>query len=124
MAYDEDLAQRIRELVAEEDHLTEMRMFGGLAFLIGGNMAVAVGSHADLLLRIAPGAGERLIEETAAKPMEMGGRTMTGWLSVPLSEVATDDALATWVERGVSYARSLPSKDKTRKSAMNSPGKK
>lgn len=115
MAYDEDMAQRIRELVAMEDNLTEMRMFGGLAFLVGGNMAVAAGSHGDLLLRVDPAVGKRLVEESAAELMEMGGRTMTGWLHVPACEVSSDEALSTWVDHGVSYARSLPPKDKTKK---------
>ncbi len=110
MAYDEDLAQRIRELVATREGVTEMRMFGGLAFLIGGHMAAAAGSHGDLLLRVDPAEGRRLADESVARPMEMGGRTMTGWLHVPMTEVATDADLARWVGYGVSYAGSLPPK--------------
>jgi len=118
MAYDEDLAQRIRELVAIEDNLTEMTMFGGLAFLLGGNLAVAAGSHGDMLLRVDPAAGRQLAAETEAEVMQMGGRTMTGWLHVPASAVESDDDLARWVEHGVSYARALPPKDKTKKKPM------
>ncbi len=110
MAYDRELADRIRALVAKEDALTEMTMFGGLAFLIGGTMAVAAGGQGNLMVRVDPVDGKGWIAESAAEPMEMGGRTMTGWLSVPLDQVATDEALETWVGRGVSCARSLPPK--------------
>jgi hypothetical protein len=110
MAYDRELADRIRALVAKEDALTEMAMFGGLAFLIGGSMAVAAGGHGNLMVRVDPVDGKGWIAQSAAEPMEMDGRTMTGWLSVPLDQVATDHALETWVSRGVSYARSLPPK--------------
>lgn len=114
MAYDEDLAQRLRELVAMETGVTEMKMFGGLAFLIGGNMAVAAGSHGDLLLRVDPAIGKQLATDTTAKPMEMGGRTMNGWLHVPIGAFDSDADLSRWVDYGVSYARSLPPKDNTK----------
>ena len=106
MAYDEALAARIRELLAGEDGLTEKKMFGGLAFLIGGNMAVAASGQGGLLVRVDPAEGERLVGTTDARPMEMRGREMAGWLRVdpPGREVAQ------WVERGVAYARTLPPK--------------
>lgn len=110
MAYDEDLAERIRELLGKERKLTEKKMFGGLAFLIGGNMAVAASGQGGLLVRIDPAEGDRLIAKTAAEPMEMRGRTMTGWLRVDADAARTKKALSAWVERGVSYAKSLPVK--------------
>ncbi len=111
MAYDEDLAQRIRELVATEDAVTEMKMFGGLAFLIGGHMAAAAGSHGDLLLRVDPAVGKQLAADSEAEAMQMGGRTMTGWLHVPAAAFVSDEDLERWVDYGVSYARALPPKD-------------
>jgi TfoX/Sxy family transcriptional regulator of competence genes len=110
MAYDEDLAERIRELVGKERKLTEKKMFGGLAFLIGGNMAVAASSQGGLLVRVDPDEGDKLVAKGSAEPMEMRGRTMTGWLRVESDKVTTKKALAAWVERGVSYAKSLPVK--------------
>jgi hypothetical protein len=80
MAYDEDLADRIRELVGSEANLTEKKMFGGLAFLIGGNMAVAASSQGGVLVRVDPAQSETLVATTTARPMEMGGRSMQGWL--------------------------------------------
>jgi TfoX/Sxy family transcriptional regulator of competence genes len=106
MAYDEALAQRIRELVADEPALTEKKMFGGLAFLIRGNMAVAASGQGGLLVRVDPEEGERLVATTDARPMEMRGREMSGWLRV---DPAAGD-VAAWVERGVAYARTLPPK--------------
>jgi hypothetical protein len=105
VAYDEQLAGRIRELVADEPGLTEQKMFGGLAFLIGGNMAVAASGQGGLLVHVDKAVGEELIRTTSARPMEMRGREMAGWLRV---EPADD--LAEWVERGTAYARSLPAK--------------
>ena len=110
MAYDEELAARIRELVAGEQGLTEQRMFGGLAFLVGGNMAVAASGQGGVLVRVDPAQSGELVRTTPARPMEMRGRSMAGWLRVESGEVANDDALATWVERGVAYARTLPPK--------------
>jgi TfoX/Sxy family transcriptional regulator of competence genes len=104
VAYDEELAARVRERVGDA---TEKKMFGGLAFLVGGNMAVAASGQGGLLVRVDPDEGPRLVETTAAEPMEMRGRTMTGWLRV---DVTTDDELAEWVDRGVAYARTLPPK--------------
>lgn len=110
MAYDEELADRIRELVAGEAHLTEKKMFGGLAFLIGGNMAVAASGQGGLLVRVDPAESDALVGKTSARPMVMRGRTMSGWLRVAAEDVRTKRALAIWVGRGSGYARSLPPK--------------
>jgi hypothetical protein len=110
MGYDEPLATRIRGLMAGEPDLVEKKMFGGLAFLIGGNMAVAASGEGGMLVRVDAAGGETLVATTNARPMEMRGRQMAGWLRVDLEDVATDDALAEWVRRGTAYARSLPAK--------------
>jgi TfoX/Sxy family transcriptional regulator of competence genes len=110
MAYEEKLAGRIRELVAGESALTEKKMFGGLSFLVVGNMAVAASGQGGLLVRVDPAESDSLVESSPARLMEMGGRTMTGWLRVDTEHVQTDEELSAWVERGVSYARSLPPK--------------
>jgi TfoX/Sxy family transcriptional regulator of competence genes len=110
VAYDEALADRIRELVAGESSLTEKKMFGGLAFLIGGNMAVAASGQGGLLVRVDPAESDALVGSTAAYLMEMRGRQMAGWLRVDSADVGTKRELSKWVTRGVSYARSLPPK--------------
>jgi TfoX/Sxy family transcriptional regulator of competence genes len=110
MAYDEDLANRIRELVSMEDGLTEQRMFGGLAFLIDGNMSVSVSGQGGLLLRVDPSETDELLEKRHAAAFEMRGRSMQGWLRVEPEGVSTKRQLEAWVRRGVAYARSLPSK--------------
>ena len=110
MAYDEELANRIRTEVQDVDNLTEMRMFGGLAFLIGGNMAVAASSQGGLLLRVEPDQTEELAAEPHAGPFVMRGKEMTGWLRVDAPAVESDEGLARWVEVGVRYASSLPPK--------------
>jgi TfoX/Sxy family transcriptional regulator of competence genes len=110
MAYDEELAQRIRELVGDEPALSEQKMFGGLAFLIGGNMAIAASGQGGILVRADPEQSDVLVETTPASVMEMRGREMRGWLRVPAADVGSRDELAKWVELGTSYARSLPSK--------------
>jgi TfoX/Sxy family transcriptional regulator of competence genes len=110
MAYDEELAQRIRDLVAGEPGLTEKKMFGGLAFLIGGNMAVAASGQGGLLLRVDPEQSDGLVTDSHARPFEMRGRLMRGWLRIDTEHVQTPDELAAWVERGTSFARSLPAK--------------
>jgi TfoX/Sxy family transcriptional regulator of competence genes len=110
MAYDEQLAERIRELLGDEPALTEQKMFGGLAFLVGGNMAVAASGQGGLLVRVDPDESAGLLRSTNARPMEMRGRQMPGWLRVDGEDVETKKALSTWVERGVSFARSLPPK--------------
>ena len=110
MAYDEDLAERIRELLDGESVVKEQKMFGGLAFLIGGNMAIAASSNGGILVRVDPAEGPELMVTTPAKMMEMRGKTMAGWLRVAPEDVADDEALARWVERGAAYAASLPPK--------------
>jgi hypothetical protein len=110
MAYDEDLANRIRELMADERGVTEMRMFGGLAFLIGGNMSVAASGQGGLMVRVVPEDTDSLLAKPHARPFEMRGREMQGWLRVDAEGVRTKRQLEPWVRRGVAYARSLPPK--------------
>jgi TfoX/Sxy family transcriptional regulator of competence genes len=110
MAYDEELADRIRELVAREANLTEQKMFGGLAFLIGGNMAVAASGQGGVLVRVDPAESDVLVASTNARPMEMRGREMAGWLRVGPEDVRTEGELARWVKLGTTFARSLPPK--------------
>ena len=110
MAYDEELAARIRKLVGAEPNLAEKTMFGGLAFLVGGNMAVAASGQGGLLVRVDPAESDELVASTTARPMEMRGREMAGWLRVASEDVDGDAELATWVKRGTGYARSLPAK--------------
>ncbi len=110
MAYDEVLADRIRELTAGEP-VVEKKMFGGLAFLLGGHMAVAASGQGGLLVRVEPSQTETLLHEPGAAPMEMGGRPgMAGWLRVEAGAVDDDESLATWVQRGLDHAASLPPK--------------
>ncbi|HVD55287.1 MAG TPA: TfoX/Sxy family protein [Thermoleophilaceae bacterium] len=108
--YDEDLADRIRELTAGEPKLTEQRMFGGLAFLIGGNMSVAASGQGGLMVRVDPAATRALLSEPHTRAFEMRGRAMQGWLRVDPEGVRTKRQLEPWVKRGVAYARSLPPK--------------
>ena len=110
MAYDEDLANRIRELLAAESGVTEKKMFGGLAFLIGGNMSVAASGQGGLMVRVDPAETEELLAKPHARPFEMRGRQMDGWLRVDDEGVRTKRELEPWVRRGVAYARSLPPK--------------
>jgi hypothetical protein len=110
VAYDEKLAVRIRDLLAGERNLVEKKMFGGLAFLIGGNMAVAASGQGGLLVHVDPAQSEKLVATTKARPMEMRGRQMQGWLRVASEDVRSKPQLAKWVELGAGYARSLPSK--------------
>ena len=110
MAYDEELADRIRAEVAGERGVTEMKMFGGLAFLVGGHLAVAASGQGGLMLRCDPDDTETLLEEPGAQEFEMRGKGMRGWLRVDAETVGDDDALRTWVRRGADYARSLPPK--------------
>jgi TfoX/Sxy family transcriptional regulator of competence genes len=110
VAYDEDLADRIRELLGAERGVTEQKMFGGLAFLIGGNMAVAASGQGGVLVRVDPAQSDRLVATTNARLMEMRGRQMQGWLRVDSDDVRTQRQLAKWVGLGTAYARSLPAK--------------
>lgn len=114
MAYDEELAERIRVLLADEPRLSEQRMFGGLAFLIGGNMAVAASGQGGLMVRVDPAQSDKLVAGGVARPMVMRGREMAGWLRVDTGDVAATEALARWVELGVAYARSLAPKSSRR----------
>ena len=110
MAYDEDLADRIRELTAGAPGLTEKKMFGGLAFLIGGNMAIAASGQGGLMVRVDPARSDRLVATTDARLVEMRGQPMQGWLRIDQKHVRTKRQLAKWVELGTTYARSLPAK--------------
>ncbi len=110
VAYDEELAARLRQLLADEPDVTEMKMFGGLAFLVGGNIAVAASGQGGVLVRVEPSSSVALLKRTNAQPMVMRGREMPGWLQVDSADVRTKRQLLGWVERGVDYARSLPSK--------------
>ena len=110
MAYDEELAERIRALLGDRPSLTEQEMFGGLAFLVGGNMAIAASGRGGILVRVDPEQSDELVATTPAETMEMRGRQMLGWLRVDETDVAADATLAEWVERGAGYAGSLPPK--------------
>jgi TfoX/Sxy family transcriptional regulator of competence genes len=110
MAYDEELAQRIRALLGDRANLNEKKMFGGLAFLISGNMAIAASGQGGILVRVDPEESDDLIASTPAELMEMRGRSMAGWLRVDTSDVADDATLGEWVERGAAYAGALPPK--------------
>ena len=110
MAYDEELADRLRTLLGERPDLTEKKMFGGLAFLIGGNMAIAASGQGGILVRVDPEESDELVATTPAEPMEMRGRQMAGWLRVDTADGADDGALGEWVDRGSAYAGSLPPK--------------
>jgi hypothetical protein len=110
VAYDEDLADRIRELTAGKSDLSEQKMFGGLAFLIGGNMAIAASGQGGILVRVDPAASDTLVATTDARPFEMRGRAMQGWLRVDADHVRTKSRLAKWVELGAAHAGSLPAK--------------
>lgn len=110
MAYDEELAERIRDLVATERGVTEKKMFGGLAFLVNGNMAIAASGHGGALVRVDPDESDALTRKAGVETMVMRGREMRGWLRVESDAVRTEKQLASWVQRGVTYARSLAPK--------------
>jgi TfoX/Sxy family transcriptional regulator of competence genes len=110
VAYDEDLANRIRESIAGEADVTEQKMFGGLAFLVCGNMAVAASGQGGLMVRVEPDETHALAAKPHARPFEMRGRAMRGWLRVDGEGVRTKRQLEPWVRRGVAFARSLPPK--------------
>jgi TfoX/Sxy family transcriptional regulator of competence genes len=110
MAYDEDLANRIRELIAGEPDVTEQKMFGGLAFLVAGNMSVAASGQGGLMVRVDPRDSDALLAKPHVRPFEMRGRAMQGWLRVDAEGVRTKRQLDPWVRRGVAYARGLPPK--------------
>ena len=110
MAYDHDLADRIREVVKQEPGLTEKRMFGGLAFMVNGNMAVSASSMGGLLLRVDPAQTDSLVKKPQVRRFEMRGREMDGWLRIDPKAVETDATLRDWVGTGIAYARSLTPK--------------
>lgn len=110
MAYDEDLADRIRELIAGEPDVTEQRMFGGLVFLVGGNMSVAAGRQGSLVVRVDPEDADAFLANPHTQPFVMGGRPVQGRVRVDAEGVRTKRQLEHWVRRSVAYARSLPSK--------------
>jgi TfoX/Sxy family transcriptional regulator of competence genes len=110
VAYDEDLANRIRELLAGESAVTEKRMFGGLAFLISGHMSVSASGRGGLMVRVDPDEADVLLSRPHAQPIVMRGREMRGWLRVDPEGVRTKRQLEPWVTRGVRYARSLPAR--------------
>ena len=110
VAYDIDLADRLREILAAEPEVVEKRMFGGLAFLVAGHMAVSASSKGGLLLRVDPAEGATLLADPRATPFSMRGREMAGWLRIDIDGSVTDDELERWTRHGVEFARSLPPK--------------
>ncbi|GGK18652.1 hypothetical protein GCM10010124_09080 [Pilimelia terevasa] len=110
MAYDEELAHRIRSIVRDEPGLTERRMFGGLAFLVHGNLAVSASGRGGLLLRVDPADTPALVQRPEATRFQMRGRELRGWLHIDADGLATTRQLRSWVSRGIGYARSLPAK--------------
>ena len=110
MPYDEHLANRLRELLADQDGITEKKMFGGLAFLLHGHMSVSASGRGGLLARIAPDETDAMLEKEHVSLMEMGGRTMDGWLRVAPEGVKTKRQLESWVKRSVGFVKTLPPK--------------
>jgi len=110
MAYDEELANRIRGQLANEPGITEKKMFGGLAFLLNGNMTVSASGRGGLLARIDPADTEPVLARPHVARMEMGGRTMDGWITVANEGVETDRELASWIERSLAFVRTLTPK--------------
>jgi TfoX/Sxy family transcriptional regulator of competence genes len=110
VAYDEDLADRMRDLLAGTGRLTEQKMFGGLAFLIGGHMAIGASGQGGALVRVDPEQSDKIVATTKAQPMEMRGRQMQGWLRVDSDDLRTKRQLEKWVKLGSAYAQSLPPK--------------
>ena len=114
MAYDEDLGNRLRELLADERAITEKKMFGGLAFLLNGNMCVSASGRGGLLVRIDPADTDAALARPHVARMEMGGRTMDGWITVAPQAVRTKRELAAWVKRSLAFVRTLPPKQRRR----------
>lgn len=110
MAHDEALAARIRDRIGSEPDVTEKKVFGGLAFLVRGNMAIAASGEGGALVRVDPQEAEELVAATGARMAEMRGRVMAGWLRVDSAQLDDDTRLDEWIQRGTAYARSLPSK--------------
>jgi TfoX N-terminal domain len=115
VAYDDDLATRIRDLIGPDPELTEKKMFGGLAFLICGHMAISASGQGGVLVRVDPGQSAGLVAATRATTAVMQGREMPGWLRVSPEDLASDDDLSRWVDIGIGYARSLPPKQPGRR---------
>lgn len=109
MAYDERLADRVREALADRPNLTEKKMFGGIGFMLSGNMATGV-SGGDLIVRLDPEEGEKALDEPGVRMFDRTGRPMTGWLLVEPEAIETEDGLRRWVDRGAAFAESLPPK--------------
>lgn len=110
MAYDEDLADRIRAMLGADPAVTETRMFGGLAFLVGGHLAIAASGQGGALVRVDPADADRLVARTKAEVAVMQGRPMPGWLRVAGADLRTTRQLTAWVERSTTFARTLPPK--------------
>ncbi len=115
MAYDEDLATRIRDLIGPDPELAEKKMFGGLAFLIRGHMAISASGQGGILVHVDPGRSAGLVATTRATTTRattavMQGREMPGWLRVSPEDVASDGDLSRWADIGIEHARSLPPK--------------
>jgi TfoX/Sxy family transcriptional regulator of competence genes len=110
MAYDEDLANRLRELLADEDNITEKKMFGGLAFLLNGHMSVSASGKGGLLVRMDPSETDAALKRDNVTRMEMGGRSMDGWIRVAPEALRTKRQLEAWVKRSVKFVKTLPSK--------------
>lgn len=114
MAYDEQLAQRIRDVLAPRADVGEKKMFGGIAFMVGDRMAVGVVKD-DLMVRVGPDAHDEALAQPHARPMEMGGRISRGFVYVAPAGLASDDALQRWVDRGLRFAASAePSKRRSK----------
>jgi TfoX/Sxy family transcriptional regulator of competence genes len=112
VAYDDDLAERIRELLIDEPGVTETKMFGGLAFLVGGHLAIAASRQGGVLVRVDPTTSDALVARTGARRAVMKGRPMDGWLRVDTDNLRTKRQLASWVNRGARYARSMSPKER------------
>jgi TfoX/Sxy family transcriptional regulator of competence genes len=112
VAYDEDLADRMRELLAGTSGLTEQKMFGGLGFMIRGNMAIGASGQGGALVRVDPEQSDKIVANSKARPMEMRGKQMQGWLRVDSDDLRTKRQLEKWVTLGSDYAQSLPPKRK------------
>ena len=119
VAYDEELADRIRELLVGVRDVTEKKMFGGLAFLIHGNMAIAASGQGGVLVRVDPAQSDQLVATTNARPMEMRGREMAGWLRLDLNDVRAKRQLSKWVTLGRTCAESLPPKTAKKRKPSN-----
>jgi TfoX/Sxy family transcriptional regulator of competence genes len=120
VAYDEELAERVRAALADVKGVAEIKMFGGLCFTVGGNMAVGV-SHDDLLVRLSPDDGDAALDEPGVRLMQIGARTSRGFLAVAPEATKTQRKLQAWVDRGVAFASSLPPKKPKTKKPKSSP---